>query len=457
MRIKNQGCKRVPVNKGTTILYGQPFAYVVRSVVRDERCDHCLRSGKLLKCSGCQYVYYCGRNCQKESWPIHKAECARLKKVSPKVLPDAARLMARIIFKLNQGGADEVGYYTDKNFRKFKDLMSHYSDMKVDAKRQEHFVMLYGVLLQFLDETLMPNIAELMGIYGRICTNCFNILDVNMNTIGAGIYLGASVMDHSCKPNAFAVFEGTTIVIRTLTDLPSLDWSQNLYKFYFAQVRISYIDLLNSNKDRREELHSSYYFWCDCERCKKEEPMAEAAACPNLSCDSPCSVEADKCEKCDTKISVEFKETFREVVDFTAHHLEKMKTMAYLDVSKICLKKQKGVMHKFNIQHVRTLEMAHIAAMNLECWEDAEFYGKELVPGYLLYYGEVHPLTGLLYLTTGKMQLHLGKPKEALKALNKASTVLMITHGDKHSLVREELRPLLYQAVMESNSDTHGA
>lgn len=32
--------------------------------------------------------------------------------------------MARIILKLNQGGADEVGYYTEKNFRKFKDLMS---------------------------------------------------------------------------------------------------------------------------------------------------------------------------------------------------------------------------------------------------------------------------------------------------------------------------------------------
>lgn len=56
--------------------------------------------------------------------------------------------------------------------------------------------------------------------------------------------------------------------------------------------------------------------------------MAEAAACPNLSCDSPCSIETDECEKCGAKISVEFKETFQEVVDFTAHHLEKMKTMA---------------------------------------------------------------------------------------------------------------------------------
>jgi len=96
----------------------------------------------------------------------------------------------------------------------------------VDAKRQAHFATLYGVLLQFLDETIMPNIAELMGIYGRICTNSFNILDLNMNTIGVGIYLGASVMDHGCKPNAVAVFEGTTIMIRTVTDLPSLDWSQ---------------------------------------------------------------------------------------------------------------------------------------------------------------------------------------------------------------------------------------
>lgn len=55
---------------------------------------------------------------------MHKSECANLKRVSPKIVPDAARLMARIIVKLNKGGADEIGYYTDNSFRKFKDLMS---------------------------------------------------------------------------------------------------------------------------------------------------------------------------------------------------------------------------------------------------------------------------------------------------------------------------------------------
>ncbi|XP_012525631.1 histone-lysine N-methyltransferase SMYD3 isoform X2 [Monomorium pharaonis] len=434
------------VKKGTTILTGKPFAFVLSSQYKATRCDNCLKRGKLLKCSGCQHVCYCNRNCQKESWSIHKTECVCLKKLPPTLtLPDTARLMARIIIKLKQGGADEMDYYTEKNFRKYKDLMSHCSNIEADVKRMEHFAMICKVLYQFLDKTLMPDITELIGIYGRIYTNCFGILDLHLNTIGIGLYLGASVIDHSCKPNAVTIFEGTTIIIRTLTDLPSVDLSQ---------IRISYIDLLKSSKDRREKLHSLYFFWCDCERCEKEEPTAEAAACPNSSCDSPCFIVADKCEKCTTRISIEFKKTFREVVDFTANYLAKV---AYFDdssnilsLSKICLEKQTRVMHKFNLQHVCTLETAHIAAINLGYLKDAEFYGKKLVPRYLLYYGEIHPRTGMLYLTIGSTQLHLRKPKEALQTLNKASTVLMITHGDKHSLVKEVLRPLLSQVTMQS-------
>lgn len=55
---------------------------------------------KLSKCSGCQYVLYCNRTCQKLSWTEHKRECARMKKILPKVLPDAARIMSKIIIKL---------------------------------------------------------------------------------------------------------------------------------------------------------------------------------------------------------------------------------------------------------------------------------------------------------------------------------------------------------------------
>lgn len=78
----------------------------------------------MLKCSGCQYVYYCNRECQTNAWKFHKAECVCLKRANGRIVPDAARVMARIILKLNDGGDTEKGYYTEKFYRKFKDLMS---------------------------------------------------------------------------------------------------------------------------------------------------------------------------------------------------------------------------------------------------------------------------------------------------------------------------------------------
>lgn len=427
------------MKKGTTIIATKPFAFVLHSKEKNNRCDNCLQKReKLFKCSLCQYVYYCNRICQKESWSIHKTECPNLKRISPKIIPDAARLMARIIIKFQQGGEEEMGYYSETNYRKFKDLMSHCSDIKKNAKRMEHFTSLCLVLSDFLRDISMPNVAELMGIYGRICINSFNILDGVMDTIGIGIYLAPSVINHSCKPNAVAVFEGTTLIIRAIEDLPSLNWSQ---------IKISYIDLLNSTETRNDILMNTYYFVCDCERCTQPEPMAGAAACPKTSCTYPNSPDAIVCKKCNTKFPSNFKEIFDEVTEFTAYHLEEMKNMSYLDVAKICLRKQDGILHRFNIQHVRTLEAAFNGAVILNLWEEAEYYGKYLIPGYLLYYGEIHPSTGLLYTMMGQAQLHLRHLKQAYDELKKAHSILTITHGEQHSLVKEQLKPVLYEVM----------
>lgn len=65
-----------------------------------------------------------------------------------------------------------------------------------------------------------------MNMCFQMCVNGFSILDPEMLSIGTGIYLGASIVDHSCDPNAVAVFDGTTINIRTLKDMPTLDWTK---------------------------------------------------------------------------------------------------------------------------------------------------------------------------------------------------------------------------------------
>lgn len=57
-----------------------------------------------------------------------------------------------------------------------------------------------------------------------MCINSFNICNQDFQCIGTGIYLAASIIDHSCEPNAVALFEGTTLNIRSVKPLENLDF-----------------------------------------------------------------------------------------------------------------------------------------------------------------------------------------------------------------------------------------
>lgn len=137
----------------------------------------------------------------------------------------------------------------------------------------------------------------------QVCVNSFNILDPEMNSLGTGIYLAATIIDHSCRPNAVAVFEGTTIYIRATQDMPCLDWTKvlanqrsELCRFIVSnsrQVRICYIDLLNNSHERRAELKAGYYFLCDCPHCtdfETEGKFLNAMKCTVSGCDGPVPV-----------------------------------------------------------------------------------------------------------------------------------------------------------------------
>ncbi|XP_066994320.2 histone-lysine N-methyltransferase SMYD3 [Anabrus simplex] len=436
------------VKPGSILLTEKPFVCVLKSGLRNQRCDFCFKRANLLRCSACRYVYYCGRDCQKQGWTEHKYECPYLRQIFPRILPDAARVMSKIILKLQKGGDQERGYYTSTNFRKFKDLMSHYTDLKQDSKRIEHFTSLCAVIMDFLGESNLPNSAELMGIYGRMCVNGFNILDPEMVSIGTGIYLGASVIDHSCDPNAVAVFEGTTLHIRAVKPMPVLDWKK---------VRITYIDLLNTPKARQAELQATYYFLCDCSRCldAEELKLMDSLQCPSVNCHQPIPVHQDDndnpltCSKCGQEIKNDTLKEYQEVQEFTIQQLEKMKEIAYLDVCKLCLNKQQGLFHQCNLLHVKVLDMAFESSIELGLWEQAKEMGQELVQGYRQYYGDCHPLTGIFYLKLGKISLYLLDLKTARDRLSEAERILRITHGEKHVLYQEELMQLIEQCQID--------
>lgn len=276
--------------------------------------------------------------------------------------------------------------------------------------------------------------------------NGFNILDGEMNSVGTGIYLAVSITDHSCTPNAVATFEGTTLFIRMLEDIPELDWSK---------IFISYIDLMNTPEDRRNELKMNYYFLCMCTKCTNGEYESlemSLAACPNRKCTEPIDLsvfngKTINCKKCKTIVTDEYRQEFNETMEFTKHHLLNMKDIAYLDVCKICLKRQANLFHPLNLWHVKTLDMAFESAIDIGKWDEALTYGKQLIPGFKKYNGDLNPLLGLLYMKIGKIQLYQEQmTNDAVNTLKNAANILKITHGDKHSLFKDQLIPLLMEA-----------
>lgn len=83
------------------------------------------------------------------------------------------------------------------------------------------------------------------------------------------------MLDHSCCPNANAVFEGRNLIIRSLQDIPShSNCATTISACPFSdsidlgqQVSISYIDVMEHSLVRQKKLLEQYYFLCTCQRC----------------------------------------------------------------------------------------------------------------------------------------------------------------------------------------------
>ncbi|XP_050519969.1 histone-lysine N-methyltransferase SMYD3 isoform X2 [Daktulosphaira vitifoliae] len=435
--------KKKIIKRGDVILEDKPFVHALKSLFKNEKCDYCYSAENLSRCSGCQYVLYCNRICQKLSWIEHKHECCKMRKIFPKVLPDAARIMSKIIIKLRNGGLIQKSYYAPNRSRTFQDMMSHYPELKKDKQRLDHFNSLFEVLKNYMGESGLPNTVELLGIYGRMCINAFNILDNNLNTVGTGIYLAASVLNHSCTPNATATFDGTTLRIRALMDIEPSDPELHVY--------ISYLELMQTTSERRCELQKNYYFICECQRCTNdnEQNFVNSMICPNIKCQEGIPMELNKpnvldtvtCSKCLLKVDDRIVEEFYNVTEFTNFQLQKMKDIGYLDICKMCLKKQNGIFHPNNIHHVKILDLAFESAIKMELWSESLKFGIKLIEGYKVYYGNYHPSLGILLMKLFKLCSIVENAETAVQYLKKGMSVLKITHGEDHSLYINEVVP----------------
>ncbi|ELU10312.1 hypothetical protein CAPTEDRAFT_158133 [Capitella teleta] len=429
------------LKRGETWVKEDPFVHVLSQTERDSRCDFCFRRPEndiqIPRCSSCKVVRFCNRKCQSSAWSVHKKECRSLKRVAPKIPTDSVRLIFRLLIKL-ESDIEDVEVFGKK--RNWADLISHVDEVQEDQIRLQQFMVLMTTLKSFSENVMsMPSVEELFVIFGRVCVNSFSICDPEMNPIGVGVYIRqikpCSVLDHSCRPNAVAVFEGTTLRIRCVEPVDS---EQDL--------RISYIDTLDDTTTRRRNLQQQYYFNCLCGECKDSEKdlIKFSFNCTSVECKGHVTqVPADdrfSCDICGTTVDDVNLNQAAEKAQKIIKHLNELKKQREHESIRMkglsCVSEMRAILHPYNVHFIKLCDLSLDACIETSQWDDALELGRLTVVAYRFYYGELHPSVGILLFKIGKILSYLAD-REALQFLKQAATVLRVTHGDDHSLYKD--------------------
>ncbi|KAF8783236.1 Histone-lysine N-methyltransferase SMYD3 like protein [Argiope bruennichi] len=369
------------------------------------------KSNELKRCSQCSFLYFCNKNCQTKAWEMHKAECKCIMKAKPNLPSTSLRFIALIIFNIKKNGQDQP--VEDVYGRKvsFRTLMSHSGEIKKCVKRSQQIIALAGTLKDYIGKDNVPPPAEFIEIFGKMAINSFSIADNEMQTIGTGLYLGASVFDHSCSPNADVVFDGINVHIHAIKHIPHRD---------ISKVYISYIEQLDLTEKRRNALLEQYYFYCHCEKCSTSNN-----------------------DDLMTKLLIPEEKAKIHLIKFQAKlkEIERMKKSkagpstlysACMDE----LASQDKILADTHIFRVKILEIAFDACVWINQWADAVAIGEQLLNPYRLYYGNYHPLLGIHLFKLGKIQVFLNLPS-SFETLQQAENIIKVTHGETHPLYQD--------------------
>ena len=129
------------------------------------------------------------------------------------------QLVTRVLLRLEQenGDSEKCGKIGD-DLIAFTDLESNYDKLNQD---QQHDV---GVFLARFEQTkkfrwpqCVKSPKKLLDLCAQIKNNQFAINDESLNTeIGSAVYINASLLNHSSRPNAFPIFDGKTLYVKAL-------------------------------------------------------------------------------------------------------------------------------------------------------------------------------------------------------------------------------------------------
>uniref|UniRef100_A0A0K0FBL1 MYND-type domain-containing protein n=1 Tax=Strongyloides venezuelensis TaxID=75913 RepID=A0A0K0FBL1_STRVS len=267
-----------------------PFAYALYNEYLQNHCWYCLdektKINSLSRCSGCHVGLFCNTECQRLGWKDHVYECKGLQKTNGEEIPDIeVRLLGRIVTRhkliVKKKDVKIADFYKDRTSkRNIMDIWHHKNEIKNDYHAMAKFNSIYNKLTKFYGEANLLSKDDIFELHCRDFINRHAISDkAYLNEIGKGLYLDLCAYDHSCRPNTIYVCNGFIATLHALnSSVNLLDKSSTFY---------SYIDLFACKQQRRKLLKDTWYFDCECERCKDDsEHILTSMVCPNCVNDS---------------------------------------------------------------------------------------------------------------------------------------------------------------------------
>ncbi len=121
---------------------------------------------------------------------------------------DTARFLLRFLLKMRGGRGECVADLVPaakgdpSHVRRFEDLLDHHDDILRSSARLEMVNSHYADVVRTLGEDEAPDPEYFLRCYGRMAINSFHVVDEFQEPVGTALYLGPSIMDHSCRYNS---------------------------------------------------------------------------------------------------------------------------------------------------------------------------------------------------------------------------------------------------------------
>lgn len=259
---------------GERVLWSRPYSYAVGDEVKEYACQNCLTdqlaSGRPLgfSCEACRQVWYCSAGCWQRDALQHDLECHTLKAFMEGVDWEEAgrrteiKLLCRTLSRrtvenrelqtARPDGAPEL------HFAEFEELISHRQNYAVEVV--DYFLSVAAYLKSLAAWPSDMTEAAVVETMLQARHNMFNIFLNAETSLGWGVFLAASLFNHSCRPN-LCYLRGE--------DGPGFQFIARREIKAGEELTISYLgddDL----PGRRAYLREHYFFDCACERCRED-------------------------------------------------------------------------------------------------------------------------------------------------------------------------------------------